>query len=616
MKKLKSNHRLRYTLVFLALIAFVVGGSMIRQRTVKARTGASVSTNKSDYYPGEKVTISGSGWQAFETVTLTIYESDGDTPWQATATADEVGSFTNTDFVIQDHDVGVSFALYAAGSSGEQATAAFTDSPPPAQPTGTGVVTITSPSGSCLAATAPNGSGPYNWEVAEGGSYVMTISGVTECEGDTIKAFVQNSDTGNFCITLTKNPDGTYSGAFTMPANSCNTSPISYKCDVNGGCDNADTYNAQGPDGAGTVHLRANTWGPECSTHVQDTDCTSTPTPSPTPQECTISCPQNITVECGTSTDPSVTGSATTTGGCGVTYTDTFAPGCGGTGTITRHWSTTGTGPTASCDQLITIVDTTPPTISNAGPDATIYCPNTPTFTPPTASDSCGAATIVEDSDVTVNGSCGTYSRTKTWHAVDSCGNVSGQKSQTIVVECNNCGGLTMGFWQNKNGQAIIKASTGSSLSTFLRNYNPFQDLPAGSSASTTATYIMNVIKAASASGASMNAMLKAQMLATALDVFFSDPGLGGNKIGAPAPLGGVKIDLTYINKPIGSATYEDTSSAFGGGGCQTVLALLAYASSQSDIGGVTWYGQIKTTQELAKDTFDAINNNVAYSCL
>ena len=45
------------------------------------------------------------------------------------------------------------------------------------------------------------------------------------------------------------------------------------------------------------------------------------------------------------------------------------------------------------------------------------------------------------------------------------------------------------------------------------------------------ATYVTNVIKAANASGAAMNAMLKAQMLATALDVYFSDPALGGNKI-------------------------------------------------------------------------------------
>src|SRR5438445_10432785 len=49
------------------------------------------------------------------------------------------------------------------------------------------------------------------------------------------------------------------------------------------------------------------------------------------------------------------------------------------------------------------------------------------------------------------------------------------------------------------------------------------------------------------AGGAAMNTMLKAQMLATALDVYFSDPALGGNKIGAPGPIGSDLIDLTKV---------------------------------------------------------------------
>jgi hypothetical protein len=171
-------------------------------------------------------------------------------------------------------------------------------------------------------------------------------------------------------------------------------------------------------------------------------------------------------------------------------------------------------------------------------------------------------------------------------------------------------GGFTMGFWQNKNGQGIILggASTGSvcNVGTWLRQYAPFQDLSATAKCTAVATYVTNKIKAATAGGATMNPMLKAQMLATALSVYFSDPSLGGNQTGAPAPLGAVKIDLTHVN-PVGDAT-----TAFNGSTSLTVLQILAYAASQSNVGGTSWYGQVKTKQELAKDVFDAINNNIA----
>ena len=160
----------------------------------------------------------------------------------------------------------------------------------------------------------------------------------------------------------------------------------------------------------------------------------------------------------------------------------------------------------------------------------------------------------------------------------------------------------TIGFWQNKNGQGIISGGASTSgvcnSGTWLRHYAPFQDLSATASCSAVATYVYNVIKAANASGSSMNAMLKAQMLATALDVYFSDPALSGNKIAAPAPIGGIAIDLTLVCQMIdgtgGSATcsgtYENVSAAFGGATHLTVSQMIAYASSQSNLGGSPWY--------------------------
>jgi len=220
---------------------------------------------------------------------------------------------------------------------------------------------------------------------------------------------------------------------------------------------------------------------------------------------------------------------------------------------------------------------------------------------------------------------CQSYDNTATFTTNDS--HTTGSDSETVRV-CGpaKTGALTMGFWQNKNGQGIITGGAATAgvcnSGTWLRQYAPFQDLSATATCAQVGTYVTNVIKAANASGSSMNAMLKAQMLATALDVYFSDPALGGNKISAPAPIGGVAIDLTKICKMIdgsgGTATcggvYQVVSSAFGGATSMTVSQMLAYAASQSNVGGSVWYGQVKSTQELAKNAFDAINNQVAFA--
>ncbi|TMC29579.1 MAG: hypothetical protein E6J24_16565 [Chloroflexi bacterium] len=98
-----------------------------------------------------------------------------------------------------------------------------------------------------------------------------------------------------------------------------------------------------------------------------------------------------------------------------------------------------------------------------------------------------------------------------------------------------------------------------------------------------------------------MNPMLKAQMLATALDVYFSDPTLGGNLINAPTPVGARNIDLLNVcADAVSCSSYENASSAFNGASALTV------------VGGSVWYGNVKITQEMAKDAFDAINNQVA----
>src|SRR5947209_9134902 len=104
--------------------------------------------------------------------------------------------------------------------------------------------------------------------------------------------------------------------------------------------------------------------------------------------------------------------------------------------TVTWHAVDACGNTSAQKSRTVTVEDTTPPVLANPAADATIECPATPSFTAPTASDACGGATVVQDSDTTAAASCANnYSETVTWHAVDACGNTSAQKSRTVTVE-------------------------------------------------------------------------------------------------------------------------------------------------------------------------------------
>ena len=107
-----------------------VGGQVVLL-TMEAgnASGALVRTDKDDYSPGETVTISGSGWQAGESIKLTLHMDPlRDTDTELTATANGSGAFSNTEFAPGDYDIGVRFVLTAVGqSSGRRAQATFTD---------------------------------------------------------------------------------------------------------------------------------------------------------------------------------------------------------------------------------------------------------------------------------------------------------------------------------------------------------------------------------------------------------------------------------------------------------------------------------------------------------
>jgi hypothetical protein len=257
---------------------------------------------------------------------------------------------------------------------------------------------------------------------------------------------------------------------------------------------------------------------------------------------------------------------------------------------------------------------------------------------------------------------CGNFVNTATFTGSDdSTVSMHGSTTATVTL-CPKEDGLTIGYWQNKNGQGQINtghpANTCQTLHDFLVQFNPFKDIDTiqisstntalkygalcGTSAGYTqnkstvssglAGYVYDIVKAANASGASMNAMLKAQMLATALSANFSTTGLAS-----------INIDLTKICNMIDSSGGTGTCGTGGyltgvgtafvtgtlqispavPGACvsttaqtaMSVTCLLWNAASWSNAGGVNWYpSNNKTTQGLAKNTFDAINNGAAFA--
>src|SRR2546425_4914955 len=125
-----------------ALVAGGVGSAnqFLRSAAVVQSSGATLTTDKSDYPPGSVVDIFGANWQPGETVSITIHEDPPAYPDPVySVVADSVGGFINMSFSPTPSDVGRTFTVTAVGqSSGFVAQTTFTDS-------ANVTVTITSP---------------------------------------------------------------------------------------------------------------------------------------------------------------------------------------------------------------------------------------------------------------------------------------------------------------------------------------------------------------------------------------------------------------------------------------------------------------------------------------
>jgi hypothetical protein len=249
---------------------------------------------------------------------------------------------------------------------------------------------------------------------------------------------------------------------------------------------------------------------------------------------------------------------------------------------------------------------------------------------------------------------CLSYDNTAKFTTTDN--GVTGSAGQTVTV-CGpaKTGALTIGFWKTTNGQSLIgtycQASGGTTaLGSYLatlgaEDQGPFKDAGSVTTCANLKTYVYNILNGATATD--MNKMLKAQMLGTALDVWFSGPGWTSTKIGSAKPpsnflshnsLGNFKMDTTAVcpmvdNLNTGSATCKNntpSTDAVAAGAVPSspmkMQDILDFAATWTTDGGAfiqnsspnAWYGQpstgsYRTKQEILKNIFDQFNNQLAF---
>ncbi len=202
--------------------------------------------------------------------------------------------------------------------------------------------------------------------------------------------------------------------------------------------------------------------------------------------------------------------------------------------------------------------------------------------------------------------------------AVESTTSATSTSSASVTICGRQVGGLTIGFWQNNNGQALINGNCPAvrdTLVSTLVNVANASKLPTITAATSCvknnkgvtplATAIYDVVKLANASGASMEAMLRAQIMATTLSTHFS-PTLGAAKIALAKICTAVGTCVTGVG-PFYTLATVGTAFATPNAG-ESVNTLISTVANKSwALASVT-----KTTQEVWKNVFDTLNNNKA----
>ncbi len=151
-----------------------------------------------------------------------------------------------------------------------------------------------------------------------------------------------------------------------------------------------------------------------------------------------IVCPDDITIDCTADpTDLNLTGNPIVVDNCPFVVDSINVEDfdiCGN-GTITRTWTVTdNSGNSSSCQQIITIEDTTPPTITFAN-DTTLFCESlTDDFGRPTIVDDCSIFSYGFQDLVLVNDPCFQKVQ-RTWFVMDECGSLDTMRSFIAKLE-------------------------------------------------------------------------------------------------------------------------------------------------------------------------------------
>jgi hypothetical protein len=152
-------------------------------------------------------------------------------------------------------------------------------------------------------------------------------------------------------------------------------------------------------------------------------------------------CPESFTMECSDPAAPVAEGIEAIDNCSGdviISYLGEVAEGDACLTTLTRTWSATDIcGNRAECVQVITIVDTTAPTLNNLPEgEITVECDAVPAAAEVAIADNCDQNPTLVYNEERIDGNCpGNYTLVRTWYGYDQCQNSTSTYTQTIHVQ-------------------------------------------------------------------------------------------------------------------------------------------------------------------------------------